>query len=174
MARKQKTQPTDNVESQQYVIVPIDDIAPHPKNARIGSVQVIAESIRRNGFYGACVVQRATNRIIAGSHRWKAAKAIGLTSVPVIFVDVSDEQAVRIMLADNRTSEIGTFDSAALLESLRSVGDLTGTGYDTQFLDELTTSLETITVGEHARTRTTVETDGSTFEHECPKCQHRW
>lgn len=121
--------------------VPIDDIRPHPKNPRKGDIPLILESIDSNGFYGAVVVQESTGYILAGNHRWKAAKESGMRFIPAIFIDCTDEQALRILLADNKTSDVAVYDDLVLAELLRSFDDLAGTGYTLKDVDALTRSL---------------------------------
>ena len=82
--RNTKKQPASlSLLEQQYELVPIDSIQPHPRNARQGDIGAIVESIKANQFYGACVVQRSTRYILVGNHRWRAAKQCDLTQVPV-------------------------------------------------------------------------------------------
>ncbi len=100
--------------AQEYEIIPIGDVQPHPDNPRKGDLKAIGASVEELGFYGAIVVQRSTSFILAGNHRWKALKAAGATEVPVLWIDVDDEKARRIMLADNRVSDLGGYDPAAL------------------------------------------------------------
>jgi hypothetical protein len=88
---------------QEYELAPIESISPHPRNPNQGDVAAIRESIDVNGFYGACIVQKSTRFILAGEHRWRAEKEREQTHVPVLFVDVDDETALRILLADNGT-----------------------------------------------------------------------
>jgi hypothetical protein len=60
----------------------------------------------------------------------------------VIELDVDDDAARRIVLADNRTSELGSFDMEALTELLDSLdGDLAGTGYDDDDFADLLASV---------------------------------
>jgi hypothetical protein len=126
-----------NVLNTKVVDVPIDTVSPHPDNPRVGNVDAIADSILTNGFYGALIVQKSTNHIIAGNHRWKAAVQLGMKTVPSIMVDVDDEAAVRILLADNRTSDLGTYDDSALATLLSSLPTLDGTGYTPDDLSAL-------------------------------------
>ncbi|MFD0478024.1 ParB/RepB/Spo0J family partition protein [Nonomuraea thailandensis] len=123
--------------SQTYRMVPVADLEPHPDNPHQGDVDVIAKSIEKNGFYGTILVQKSRMRIIAGEHRWRGAKAKGLGQVPALILDVDDAAALRILLADNRTAEIGGYDDQALAELLRSLDDLDGTGWTEQDLDDL-------------------------------------
>jgi hypothetical protein len=55
-----------------------------------------------------------------------------LTEIPVVWLDVDDKAALRILLADNRTSDLGDYDKEALAEillQLRAAEDLAGSGY---------------------------------------------
>ena len=118
---------------------PIDDLQAHPDNPNRGDVKAIAKSVDHNGFYGAILAQESSGRILAGHHRWEAAKREGLGAVPVMLIDVDDETARRILLADNRTAELATRDHAKLDEILREImedtGTLEGTGYEPEFLN---------------------------------------
>jgi hypothetical protein len=49
--------------------------------------------------------------------------------VPVVWLDVDTAGARKIMLADNRTAELGDFDDRALLDLLEADKTLEGTGY---------------------------------------------
>ena len=118
----------------------VDAIACHPKNARKGNVERIVESIRANGFYNPLIVQKSTNYILAGNHRYKAAVELGMETVPVVFVECDDRQARRIMLADNKTSDRGGYEKDALAELLQEVmgdGGLIGTAWDATEVDKL-------------------------------------
>jgi ParB-like chromosome segregation protein Spo0J len=121
--------------------VPIDELVPHPENARRGNVDAIAESLQRNGQFRPVLVQRSTNYVLAGNHTVMAAKQLGWEKVSVSFVDVDDEAARRILLADNRTSDLSGYDEAALADLLQSIPGLDGTGFDTEDLDRLLSRL---------------------------------
>ncbi|MER6171344.1 ParB N-terminal domain-containing protein [Streptosporangium sp. NPDC001681] len=125
------------VVEQTYRIVEVDHLVPHPENPHHGDTQVIAESVKANGFYGAPLIQRSTMRILAGHHRIIAAREQGLAEVPALLLDVDDEAAVRIMLADNRTAEFGGYDDQVLADLLQSLPDLDGTGWSDDDLTEL-------------------------------------
>lgn len=130
---------------QDYEMVPVDRITTHPENARRGNIEVIRESIRTNGFYGACVVQRSTGHILVGNHRYLAAVEEGLAEVPVVWVDKDDWQARGLLLADNRSSDVGTYDDQLLIQLLQAASDdglLPGTGYDDHDIESLLVALE--------------------------------
>jgi len=119
----------------------LTEIETHPENANVGDILAIKESIRHNGFYAPLVVQSKTGYIIAGNHRYMAAMEMGMEQVPVVYLDVDDEAARRMMLADNRITRLGQDDSdqlAALLETLADsdIG-LVGTGFTHDDLNDL-------------------------------------
>lgn len=132
--------------AQSFETVSIDAITAHPANPRRGDLDAITDSITAHGFFGACVVQRSSGHILIGNHRWLAARAAGETSVPVLYVDVDDEVARRIMVADNRTAELASWDMAALhavLSELSGTEDgLGGIGFTEDDLAALTAELD--------------------------------
>ncbi len=117
---------------QTYELVPVGAIAAHPENPNSGDLDSIGESLDANGFFGACLVQRSTGLILAGTHRWLAAKAAGLASVPVIWADVDDEHALRILLADNGTSRNRKIAQDAVARIMKRLGSHKGTGYNAE------------------------------------------
>lgn len=124
---------------------PVADLIEHPRNPRNGNVESIAQSIDANGFYGAVYVQRSSGYVVAGNHRMKAAVREGMSHVPVIWLDVDDATAIRILLADNRTNDqAGYLESvlAELLAEQRASDNLIGTGYDDNDVDKLLAQLE--------------------------------
>ena len=129
------------IRKQAYELITLDKLKEHPLNPRKGKVEVIEESILVNGFYGAVVAERETGFVLAGNHRLMAARAAGMTQLPVIWLEgLSEQEAQRILVADNRTSDIGGYDNeqlAALLDGLSQGDGLDGTGYDTSDLEAL-------------------------------------
>lgn len=128
----------------------IDNVEPkalreHPRNPNRGDLDAIEDSVRHNGFYGALVAQRSTGYILSGNHRWKVAQRLGLATVPVIYIDVDDDRALRILLADNRTSELAHRDPTTLLELLDELDatkdGLAGLAYTLDDMEELRLSL---------------------------------
>jgi hypothetical protein len=132
----------------------VDAIRPHERNVNQGDVGAIHESIAENGFFGSVLVQQSTGRILAGTHRWRAARESGATEIPATMVDVDDATALRIMLADNRTARLGHDDPAALAELLQEIladaGSLAGTGFDGDALDEILADIARGPLGEES------------------------
>jgi len=131
---------TDPTPTTAIATVPIDDLIRHPETPRRGDIPAISASIEVNGWYGAVVAQSSTRHVLAGNNRMEAARRLGMTDLPVHWLDVDDATARRIMLADNRTSDLATYDDAVLVQLLEAAAaddDLFGTGYDGDDLDEL-------------------------------------
>ena len=87
-------------------MVDTDSIDPHPENPRVGDIGAIINSMRTNGFFGALIAQKSTRHVLVGNHRLHAATWLKMPQVPVIWVDVDDVKAKKIMLADNRVSDL--------------------------------------------------------------------
>lgn len=118
--------------------VNIDLLRPHPRNARNGDVDAIAESLQTNGQYKPIIVA-ADGTILAGNHTYAAAMQLGWPTIAAVRLDLdpNSDEAVRIMVADNRTADLGTYDDALLLELIQDLPDLSGTGYDKEALEQL-------------------------------------
>lgn len=118
---------------QEYEVVPLggdhDVIKPHPRNPNHGDDAVVAESVDVNGWYGAVIAQRSTGYILAGHTRWRVALQKNATEIPVIWRDVDDETALKILLADNETAKKAWMDEALLEELLAGLETLDGTGF---------------------------------------------
>ncbi|MBT2400370.1 ParB N-terminal domain-containing protein [Streptomyces sp. ISL-100] len=100
-----------------------------------GDVPAITKSLTVNGQYKAIVVNRGThtgrpNEILAGNHTYAAAAELGWEHIAATWVDVDDEAAARIVIVDNRSSDLAGYDTALLAEILAELPDLNGTGYD--------------------------------------------
>jgi len=125
----------------EHLAISIDDIHTHPSNVRQGDVGAICESLKAHGQYRAIVFQKSTGRILAGNHTWKAAKALGWTQIAATPVICDDQQALRILLADNKANDLATYDEPELVELLKQLADtdegLLGTLFDEDELDSL-------------------------------------
>ena len=117
-------------------LVPIDSIIPWERNPRINdhAVKHIAKSIEQFGFLNPIIVQKSSNKIVAGHTRHKGAKLLGLTEVPVIFADLDDTKAQAYAIADNKLGELASWDDSVLVELLEELKmddfDLDTLGFD--------------------------------------------
>ena len=125
--------------------VDIGAVHPWEKNPRKNDgrpVEEVAASIKRFGFGAPIVARKADGRIIAGHTRYKAALHLGLTSIPVRFLDVDPADADLLTLADNRTGELATWDFRALMDVLNDHGpdlDVAGLGWSDEDIQRMLT-----------------------------------
>lgn len=140
-------EPAFRVAPQEYdPAIPVESIEPHPENPNEGDVGAIVESLDEHGFVGAIVVQKSRRRIIAGEHRWRSAMARNAETVPGFWLDVDDDEALRILLIDNETARKGRNDPGQLGRLLSELENssrgLAGTGYDRDDLSALLEDLD--------------------------------
>jgi ParB-like chromosome segregation protein Spo0J len=109
--------------------VPIDGLVPYGNNPRRGNVDVIVESLGIHGQYRPIVVRTKTFEVLAGNHTLAAARELGWTEIAATFVDVTDDEAARIVLVDNRAADLGAYDDQVLADLLGSLPDTAGTGF---------------------------------------------
>jgi hypothetical protein len=150
----------------QHLIVDIDSVQAHEKNVRQGDIGAISESLKAHGQYRPIVVDRRTNKILAGNHTWKAAKALGWKQISVGFVETKDDnEALRILLADNKANDLATYDETELIGLLKEIADtsegLLGTLFDGNDLDDLVFASEYT----HGNTQQGTEASADTEEY---------
>ena len=90
--------------------MPIEFLKPNPRNPRKSFVEAeleeLAESIRQHGVIQPIVARPVRGapdhfEIIAGERRWRAAQRAGLHDVPIVPVEVTDNDALQIMIVEN-------------------------------------------------------------------------
>lgn len=161
--------------------VKIDSLRPYPGNARRGDVELIAESLRELGQYKPIVVNKGTvckalaNTVLAGNHTMQAASSLGWTSIDVTWVDVDQETAKRIVLVDNRSNDVATYDVESLLDLVTDLPDYTATGFDQDEVDALLEVLESQAdeLGDDTDNASEETEQGYGLIVECDSEQHR-
>ena len=130
-------------------MVPIMELREFPNNPRRGDVELLVESLGYHGQYRPIVANRRTSEVLAGWHTLKAARKLGWQMIAVTWVDVDPITAKRIVLADNRLTDLANYDDTALLDLLMMLESLEGTGFNHDDLIKLesivTGQLEEIT-----------------------------
>jgi site-specific DNA-methyltransferase (adenine-specific) len=127
-----------NIKVGDAVKVRLSELVPYPQNPRRGDIQAIAESLAYHGQFKPIVVNKKNNQILAGNHTYKAAKKLGWKTVSVVYVDVENDEARKIMLTDNRLNDLASYNEpmlATVLESFK--GDLEGTGFTEADIESL-------------------------------------
>src|SRR5437588_277136 len=126
--------------------VAIDELGPDPANPRKISdaeLEALTRSVNEWGFVQPVLARRDDHVVIGGHQRLLAARRLGMKTVPVIFLDITREQARLLNVALNKIS--GEWDEellARMLSDLQPVADLTLTGFEEGELDRLLKSLD--------------------------------
>jgi len=124
------------------VKVALNELQPYPNNPRKGNVKLIAESLNEYGQYKPITVNKATGQILVGNHTYAAAKELGWKEIAVIYIEVDEETAAKIVLIDNRATDLSEYDNNALLELLERLNNLEHTGYGDEEFDDVLAKLE--------------------------------
>lgn len=104
-------------------LVDPNDLRPYAGNPRRNdhAVDAVAESIRRFGFRQPILADEEL-QIICGHTRWKAARQLGLPTVPVIIVnDLSEAETAALRVVDNKTAELAHWDAIKLANELKRI-----------------------------------------------------
>lgn len=131
----------------EFVDKKLSEITPYKNNPRNNDEAVgpVAESIKEFGFKVPIVIDK-NGEIVNGHTRYKAAKKLGLETVPVIVADdLSEEQIKAFRLADNKVGEIAVWDLDLLNEELNDILDLDMSvfGFELEVDDENQENLDT-------------------------------
>jgi DNA modification methylase len=121
----------------------IDSIRPYHQNPRVndGAVAAVARSLQTFGWRQPIVVDKE-GVIVVGHTRYKAAKSLGMTQVPVhVAHELTPEQARAYRLADNQTATIAEWDLELLpieIGELKALDfDLSSLGWSADELSEI-------------------------------------
>ena len=128
MAKAKKTaEPLEHGEGEAAAVwVSINAIHPWAENPRKVTkkrIDRIARSIAEFGWGAPIVVRRENGEIVAGEGRWRAGKKRKEKLVPVRYVDLTEEQAHKLALIDNRATELTEWENDLLREQLVGLGD---------------------------------------------------
>lgn len=102
-----------------------EEILPNPHQPRTEFEEVeilsLAESIQQNGLLQPLSVRKLPDgyELIAGERRLRAARELGLPTVPCIVFDVSDRTSAILSLVENiQRQNLNFFDEAAAIQRL--------------------------------------------------------
>jgi len=126
-----------------YKSWPIDKLIIYEKNPRKNdhAVGEMAKALKAFGFRVPVLI-KADGNVIDGHLRLKAARAAGITEIPVLIADdMTDEQIKAFRISVNRMAELAEWDMGLLekeLEEMKALDiDLDLTGLDVDFIDQL-------------------------------------
>lgn len=99
--------------------LPIGEIKPNKgqprKTFRPEELAELADSIKQNGILQPLLVRKKGSgyEIVAGERRYQAAKAAGLTEIPVVIRDISDDDVFKLALIENlQRSDLSPLEEA--------------------------------------------------------------
>ena len=128
----------------------------NPRNQSRAQIRARARSIHEFGFNAPILIDR-NRQIVAGHGRYEAAKLIGLTQVPVIFLDhLTETQAQAYMLADNQLTDRSSWDDRKLAVHLKELTelaldfDIEAIGFELPEIDLRIQSLDAPDAADHA------------------------
>lgn len=153
-----------------------DELTPYHRNPRQSDLERLCESLLVHGQYRPLVINLGTHtgrplEVLAGNHVLTAMRMLAVASphdprwshlgagrryepgdpcweqVVVHEIDVDADQAARIVAVDNRSAELGAFDTDLLTDLLTSLPDLDGTGYTHNELDDMLAAIASASVG---------------------------
>ena len=111
----------------QVVEVPIDDLRPDPANPRRISdtqLEALTQGIETFGLVQPVLARREDKTVIGGHQRLTAARRLGYKTVPVVWLDISLEQARLLNLSLNKIS--GEWDNELLARLLADLAPVEG------------------------------------------------
>ena len=128
--------------------LPIGDLKPDlfiPRRISDEELEALTRSIQQFGLVDPIIVRRADLTVIGGHQRLVAARRLGYDAVPVVLVDLSQEQARLLNVALNKIA--GTWDQELLARLLKDLSivpelDLSLSGFSEDELQKLLKSLE--------------------------------
>lgn len=113
------------VEKPAEVKVKINQVEPNRDQPRKkfdeNALKELADSIRQFGVLQPLIVQEKEDyyAIVAGERRWRAAKMAGLSEIPVIIREITDQELVEVSLIENIQREnLNPIEEAAAFKRL--------------------------------------------------------
>ena len=119
--------------------VKLEDLKPYERNPRNNkdAVDYVANSIKEFGFKQPIVIDK-DNVIVCGHTRYLACKKLKIDEVPCVMADdLTEEQIKAYRLADNKVSEIATWNYDLLNEELDDLIDFDMSMYGFNDNDEV-------------------------------------
>ncbi len=116
--------------------IPIEQITPHPDNPRKtfdpAALERLADSIRRSDVLQPVLVRRVepfAYQLVCGERRYRAAQLAGLVSIPAVVREMSDAEALELMIVENEEREdLNPIELALGLAALTKPLDAGGAG----------------------------------------------
>ncbi|HEM2808286.1 TPA: ParB/RepB/Spo0J family partition protein [Streptococcus suis] len=110
--------------------IKISDIQPNPYQPRIhfdqNKLEELAQSIKENGLIQPIIVRKSSiigYELLAGERRWRASQLAGLTTIPAIVKELSDDDLLYQSIIENlQRSDLNPIEEASSYQKLLSKG----------------------------------------------------
>lgn len=110
----------------QIQLLPHENILPNPNQPRVrfdyNELEGLAVSVRTNGMLQPINVRKRNDgkyELISGERRLRAARMVGMTKLPCVVMDVSDEQSALFAIIENvQRQNLDFFEEAVAIERL--------------------------------------------------------
>ncbi|MCI5841002.1 MAG: ParB/RepB/Spo0J family partition protein [Clostridium sp.] len=110
----------------QIILIPQENIYPNPNQPRsrfdFDELEGLAQSIRQNGIIQPIAVRvnaSGNYELISGERRLRASRLVGISLIPCIIMEASDEKSALFALIENmQRSDLGFFEEASAIEKL--------------------------------------------------------
>ena len=117
----------------QIQLLPHENILPNPNQPRVrfdyNELEGLAVSVRTNGMLQPINVRKRADgkyELISGERRLRAARMVGMTKLPCVVMDVSDEQSALFAIIENvQRQNLDFFEEAVAIERLMTEYGLT-------------------------------------------------
>jgi ParB family chromosome partitioning protein len=110
----------------------LDLITPNAEQPRTrfteSNLEELAQSIRTNGVVQPILVRKKGNgyELVAGERRWRASQRAGLTKIPAVVKDISDDKILELALVENiQRQELNAIEEARAYKKLIETVGLT-------------------------------------------------
>jgi ParB family chromosome partitioning protein len=117
--------PTAVSEGRMLRELPVEQIVPNRRQPRTdfseAALQSLAASIQKSGLMQPIMVRPTASgfELVAGERRWRAAKLIGLATIPAIVRDIDDQSAAELALIENvQREDLNPMERAIALQRL--------------------------------------------------------
>lgn len=131
-ARVPDVRPVSVMDGEHIYEISVGEISPNPKQPRKhfdeAALAELAQSIKTHGIIQPLVLRRVGDRyeIIAGERRYRAAKIVGLATVPCVVKKITDQKARELALIENLQREnLNAIEEAEALKELMDMYKMT-------------------------------------------------
>ncbi len=123
---------TSTITKSEIMQVSVSKIIPNPNQPRKffaeDGILRLADSIKQHGIIQPLVVRQCGEyyELIAGERRLRAAKELGLDTVPCVISDINEEKSAEVSIIENIIREdLSIFEQASAIEALIDTYNLT-------------------------------------------------